>query len=82
MVPQQLLETTPTSLSLSVSQGSVDNPGINQPALKHLSSEIEERKDMWSYMVTVSSVEVYNEVLRLDPSFLLLPMVWCPSETC
>ncbi|KAM4568786.1 kinesin-like protein KIFC3 [Fundulus diaphanus] len=45
-------------------EGSVDNPGINQRALKHLFSEIEERKDMWSYTVTVSSVEIYNEVLR------------------
>ncbi|MEQ2176258.1 hypothetical protein GOODEAATRI_026182, partial [Goodea atripinnis] len=44
--------------------GSVENPGINQRALKHLFSEIEERKDMWSYTVTVSSVEIYNEVLR------------------
>ncbi|KAM8869836.1 kinesin-like protein KIFC3 isoform 2-T2 [Spinachia spinachia] len=45
-------------------EGSVENPGINQRALKHLFSEIEERKDMWSYAVTVSSVEIYNEVLR------------------
>uniref|UniRef100_A0A3B4TS73 Kinesin-like protein KIFC3 n=1 Tax=Seriola dumerili TaxID=41447 RepID=A0A3B4TS73_SERDU len=46
-------------------EGSVENPGINQRALKHLFSEIEERKDMWSYTVTVSSVEIYNEVLDL-----------------
>ncbi|XP_051812782.1 kinesin-like protein KIFC3 isoform X2 [Acanthochromis polyacanthus] len=45
-------------------EGSVEHPGINQRALKHLFSEIEERKDMWSYTVTVSSVEIYNEVLR------------------
>ncbi|KAK5618284.1 hypothetical protein CRENBAI_020016 [Crenichthys baileyi] len=45
-------------------EGSVENPGINQRALKHLFSEIEERRDMWSYTVTVSSVEIYNEVLR------------------
>ncbi|XP_061632085.1 kinesin-like protein KIFC3 isoform X1 [Phyllopteryx taeniolatus] len=45
-------------------EGSMENPGINQRALKHLFSEIEERKDMWSYTVTVSSVEIYNEVLR------------------
>ncbi|XP_028281557.1 kinesin-like protein KIFC3 isoform X2 [Parambassis ranga] len=45
-------------------EGSVENPGINQRALKHLFSVIEERKDMWSYTVTVSSVEIYNEVLR------------------
>ncbi|KAM9723994.1 kinesin-like protein KIFC3 [Menidia menidia] len=45
-------------------EGSVENPGINQRALKHLFSEIEERKDMWSYSVTVNSVEIYNEVLR------------------
>uniref|UniRef100_A0A3B4ZNV2 Kinesin-like protein KIFC3 n=1 Tax=Stegastes partitus TaxID=144197 RepID=A0A3B4ZNV2_9TELE len=46
-------------------EGSVEHPGINQRALKHLFSEIEERKDMWSYTVTVSSVEIYNEVLDL-----------------
>ncbi|KAJ4931518.1 hypothetical protein JOQ06_025813 [Pogonophryne albipinna] len=45
-------------------EGSVENPGINQRALKHLFSEIEERKDMWTYTVNVSSVEIYNEVLR------------------
>uniref|UniRef100_A0A668ALH9 Si:ch211-257p13.3 n=1 Tax=Myripristis murdjan TaxID=586833 RepID=A0A668ALH9_9TELE len=45
-------------------EGTVENPGINQRALKHLFSEIEDRKDMWSYTVTVSSVEIYNEVLR------------------
>uniref|UniRef100_A0A8C7XB15 Kinesin-like protein n=1 Tax=Oryzias sinensis TaxID=183150 RepID=A0A8C7XB15_9TELE len=45
-------------------EGTVENPGINQRALKHLFHEIEERKDMWSYNVSVSSVEIYNEVLR------------------
>ncbi|KAK3551286.1 hypothetical protein QTP70_013947 [Hemibagrus guttatus] len=45
-------------------EGPVDNPGINQRALKHLFHEIEERKDMWTYTITVSSVEIYNEVLR------------------
>ncbi|KAF5901102.1 kinesin-like protein KIFC3, partial [Clarias magur] len=45
-------------------EGPVENPGINQRALKHLFNEIEERKDMWTYSVTVSSVEIYNEVLR------------------
>ncbi|XP_053537198.1 kinesin-like protein KIFC3 [Ictalurus punctatus] len=45
-------------------EGPVENPGINQRALKHLFNEIEERKDMWTYTVNVSSVEIYNEVLR------------------
>lgn len=45
-------------------EGSVENPGINQRALKQLFNVIEDRKDMWSYTVTVSSVEIYNEVLR------------------
>ncbi|XP_022530067.1 kinesin-like protein KIFC3 isoform X2 [Astyanax mexicanus] len=45
-------------------EGPTENPGINQRALKHLFNEIEERKDMWTYTVTVSSVEIYNEVLR------------------
>ncbi|XP_048880945.1 kinesin-like protein KIFC3 isoform X2 [Brienomyrus brachyistius] len=45
-------------------EGTVENPGINQRALKHLFSEIEDKKDMWTYSVNVSSVEIYNEVLR------------------
>ncbi|XP_072316220.1 kinesin-like protein KIFC3 [Eucyclogobius newberryi] len=45
-------------------EGSVENPGINQRALKQLFTVIEDRKDMWTYSVTVSSVEIYNEVLR------------------
>ncbi|XP_010882733.2 kinesin-like protein KIFC3 [Esox lucius] len=45
-------------------EGSTEDPGINQRALKHLFSEIEDRKDMWTYAVSVSSVEIYNEVLR------------------
>ncbi|KAI1886213.1 hypothetical protein AGOR_G00211680 [Albula goreensis] len=45
-------------------EGTVENPGINQRALKHLFSEIEDRKDMWSYSISVSSVEIYNEILR------------------
>ncbi|XP_069051078.1 kinesin-like protein KIFC3 isoform X2 [Lepisosteus oculatus] len=45
-------------------EGSVENPGINQRALKHLFSEIQERKDMWNYTVTLSVMEIYNEVLR------------------
>ncbi|KAJ0000347.1 hypothetical protein NQD34_012189 [Periophthalmus magnuspinnatus] len=45
-------------------EGSVENPGINKRALKQLFNVIEDRKDMWSYSVTVSSVEIYNEVLR------------------
>nr|XP_023680070.1 kinesin-like protein KIFC3 isoform X1 [Paramormyrops kingsleyae] len=45
-------------------EGTVENPGINQRALKHLFSEMEDKKDMWTYSVNVSSVEIYNEVLR------------------
>ncbi|KAL2102016.1 hypothetical protein ACEWY4_003777 [Coilia grayii] len=45
-------------------EGNSENPGINQRALKHLFNEIEERKDMWEYTVSVTSVEIYNEVLR------------------
>ncbi|XP_059363520.1 kinesin-like protein KIFC3 isoform X2 [Carassius carassius] len=45
-------------------EGTVENPGINQRALKHLFNEIEERKDMWTFTISVSSVEIYNEVLR------------------
>lgn len=50
-------------------QGNVENPGINQRALKHLFGVIQERKDMWSYTVTVCSVEIYNEVLRFSVFF-------------
>ena len=54
----------------------MENPGINQRALKHLFTEIEDRKDMWTYTVSVSSVEIYNEVLRywfLDSPVLVVP---------
>lgn len=57
---------------LCLFQGSVENPGINQRALKHLFGVIEERKDMWSYTVTVCSVEIYNEVLRYSGSCVFL----------
>ncbi|CAL9705852.1 unnamed protein product [Knipowitschia caucasica] len=45
-------------------EGNAENPGINQRALKQLFTVIEDRKDMWTYSVSVSSVEIYNEVLR------------------
>lgn len=56
--------TSTEMIRCPIIQGPVENPGINQRALKHLFNEIEERNDMWSYTITVSSVEIYNEVLR------------------
>ncbi|KAM4735065.1 LOW QUALITY PROTEIN: kinesin-like protein KIFC3 [Anableps anableps] len=45
-------------------EGSVENPGINQQARKHLFSEMKRERTMWSDTVHSRSVEIYNEVLR------------------
>lgn len=68
----RVAERAPHAVVLSIFQGSVENPGINQRALKHLFGVIEERKDMWSYTVTVCSVEIYNEVLRYGGAWFVL----------
>lgn len=43
-------------------EGEVDDPGINQRALRLLFSEVTEKD--WDYKITVSMVEIYNEMLR------------------
>ncbi|XP_029448091.1 kinesin-like protein KIFC2 isoform X3 [Rhinatrema bivittatum] len=45
-------------------EGSSEYPGINQQALKALYKEIEAREGLWRYSVTLSMVEIYNEVIR------------------
>ena len=45
-------------------QGVVDDPGINQRALRLLFSEVTEKAPDWDYNITVSMVEIYNETLR------------------
>lgn len=49
------------------SQGTPDNPGINQRALQLLFSEVQEKASDWEYNITVSAAEIYNEVLRCRP---------------
>ncbi|XP_041804915.1 kinesin-like protein KIFC3 isoform X3 [Chelmon rostratus] len=45
-------------------EGVVDDPGINQRALRLLFSEVMEKAPDWDYKITVSMVEIYNETLR------------------
>lgn len=45
-------------------EGVVDDPGINQRALRLLFSEVTEKAPDWDYIITVSMVEIYNETLR------------------
>ncbi|XP_070816521.1 kinesin-like protein KIFC3 isoform X9 [Chaetodon trifascialis] len=45
-------------------EGVVDDPGINQRALRLLFSEVTEKAPDWDYKITVSMVEIYNETLR------------------
>lgn len=45
-------------------QGTPENPGINQRALRLLFSEVQEKASDWEYNITVSAAEIYNEVLR------------------
>lgn len=44
-------------------EGVPENPGINQRALQLLFSEVTEKTD-WDYKISVSMVEIYNEILR------------------
>ncbi|XP_044130057.1 kinesin-like protein KIFC3 [Bufo gargarizans] len=45
-------------------EGTAENPGINQQALQVLYQEMEARRGLWSYSVSLSMVEIYNEVIR------------------
>ncbi|XP_078029202.1 kinesin-like protein KIFC3 isoform X3 [Epinephelus lanceolatus] len=45
-------------------EGEVDNPGINQRALRLLFSEVTEKAPDWDYKISVSMAEIYNETLR------------------
>ncbi|KAK9542158.1 hypothetical protein VZT92_000044 [Zoarces viviparus] len=45
-------------------EGAVDNPGINQRALRLLFSEVTDKAPDWDYRISVSMVEIYNETLR------------------
>lgn len=44
-------------------QGTPDDPGINQRALSLLFEETSGRMD-WEYTITVSVLEIYNEMIR------------------
>ncbi|XP_042321929.1 kinesin-like protein KIFC2 [Sceloporus undulatus] len=45
-------------------EGVPDNPGINQRALQALYREMEAKEEAWKYTVSLSMVEIYNEVIR------------------
>ncbi|XP_067416212.1 kinesin-like protein KIFC2 isoform X2 [Emydura macquarii macquarii] len=45
-------------------EGVPEDPGINQRALRALYREMEARVGLWKYSVSLSMVEIYNEVIR------------------
>ncbi|KAJ7312086.1 hypothetical protein JRQ81_006424 [Phrynocephalus forsythii] len=45
-------------------EGTPENPGINQRALRLLFSEVQAKASDWDYKITVSAAEIYNEALR------------------
>lgn len=45
-------------------QGTKSDPGINQRALAELFSETSARGVDWNYSITVSMIEIYNEMIR------------------
>ncbi|XP_063168890.1 kinesin-like protein KIFC3 isoform X2 [Candoia aspera] len=45
-------------------EGTLENPGINQRALRLLFSEVQSKAPDWNYRITVSVAEIYNEALR------------------
>ncbi|XP_061468170.1 kinesin-like protein KIFC2 [Rhineura floridana] len=45
-------------------EGTRDDPGINQRALQALCQEMEAKGVAWEYSVSLSMVEIYNEVIR------------------
>ncbi|XP_075776048.1 kinesin-like protein KIFC2 isoform X6 [Pelodiscus sinensis] len=45
-------------------EGVPEDPGINQRALQALYREMEARAGLWAYSVSLSMVEIYNEVIR------------------
>ncbi|KAJ6661514.1 hypothetical protein lerEdw1_014424 [Lerista edwardsae] len=44
-------------------EGVPDHPGINQQALQALYREMEAKREAWRYSVSLSMVEIYNEVI-------------------
>ena len=46
------------------SQGTKLDPGINQRALAELFAETGSRNVDWNYSITVSVIEIYNEMIR------------------
>ncbi|XP_048752389.2 kinesin-like protein KIFC3 isoform X3 [Ostrea edulis] len=54
-------------------EGEKQNPGINQRALAMLFKETEDRGQDWTFNITVSVMEIYNEMIRDllsgDPSY-------------
>ena len=45
-------------------QGLPESPGINQRALQELFNETAERSREWEFTISVSVMEIYNEMLR------------------
>ena len=84
----RLLSTQRTSLHICVCvcvcvQGVVDDPGINQRALRLLFSEVTDKAPDWDYNITVSMVEIYNETLRweTDPESVTVQNISVRTDT-
>ena len=45
-------------------KGPSHDPGINQRALQELFRETADRSEEWEYVISVSVVEIYNEIIR------------------
>ena len=45
-------------------QGPPSNPGLNQRALKLLYEETRDRGVDWDFSISVSVIEIYNEMIR------------------
>lgn len=45
-------------------EGTTEQPGINQRALQELFRETSDKGKDWSYTITVSVIEIYNETIR------------------
>ena len=63
-----LISLSNTGQSLCA-QGPTADPGINQRALQQLFAETSDRGRDWTFTITVSVLEIYNETIKLVVGF-------------